>query len=155
MKYSYQRIGRHLDFLDRLPPFPVLFVSLLLLRHMSPTISTATTLWIFVSSLNSTLLSLFRYAFVASKNMQEHVLLHRSQQVRSGLSQGASRMAVQGEPRACAPSMSRRGFGAYWRRRTLRVKGISREMGIIGGSSSSWSRRFGPMASSPVRCFGA
>ena len=27
MKYSYQRIGRHLDFLDRLPPFPVLFIS--------------------------------------------------------------------------------------------------------------------------------
>ena len=48
-------------------------------------------------------------------------------------------MAVQGEPRACMPSMSRRGFGAYWRRRTLRVKGISRDMGIIGAL-----RRAGP-----------
>ena len=82
MKYSYQRIGRHLDFLDRLPPFPVLFVSLLL-RHMFPTMSTATTQWIFVASLNSTPLSLLCDAFVASKNMQDHVLLCRSQQVRS------------------------------------------------------------------------
>ena len=66
MKYSYQRIGRHLDFLDRLPPFPVLFVSLLLCC-MFPTMSTATTQWIFVTSLNSTLCSLLRYAFVARK----------------------------------------------------------------------------------------
>jgi len=34
------------------------------------------------------------------------------------------------------------GFGAYWRRRTLRAKRILREMGTIGGSLSNWSRPF-------------
>jgi len=82
MKYSYQQIGRHLDFLDQLPHFPVLFVSLLL-RRMFPTMSTTTTQWIFVASLNGTLLSLLCYALVASKNMHNHVLLRRSQQMQS------------------------------------------------------------------------
>ena len=73
---------------------------------------------------------------------------------RSGLLQGASQMAVQGDPRACVPSMSRCGFGASWRRKTLRGRGM-RERGPIRSSSSSWSRWSGPMASSPARCFGA